>query len=88
MPPRQRPGRGLAGRRVDSQKLGNARVIAGKHQYEVAEEAGISFGYYAKIERGVGKPTAPVLASIARVLGVEVADLLASADDEPERVPA
>lgn len=86
MPPRQRPGRGLAGRRVDGQKLANARVLAGKHQYEVAQAAGISFGFYAKIERAAGSPSAPVLAAIATALGVRPEDLLA--DDEPERVPA
>jgi transcriptional regulator with XRE-family HTH domain len=45
-------------------------------QEEAASKIGLSYRYFAEVERGVRNPTLDVLAAIAKALDVSVADLV------------
>lgn len=45
-------------------------------QEQAAAEIGLSYRYFAEIERGVRNPTLDVLAAVAKALDVSVADLV------------
>jgi transcriptional regulator with XRE-family HTH domain len=56
---------------VDLPDGGNQRRVAGLRREEVAQLASISSDYYTRLEQGRLKPSAPVLASLARVLRLD-----------------
>lgn len=62
------------------QEIGkNLREIREKRkltQAEVAEKAGITVTYYARMERGQQNPTSIVLKNLAKVLKVKSSDIL------------
>lgn len=45
-------------------------------QEQAAAKIGLSYRYFAEVERGVRNPTIDVLAAIAKALDVSVADLV------------
>ena len=51
--------------------VGPQRRVAGLRREEVAQLAAISTDYYTRLEQGRIRPSAPVLASLARVLGLD-----------------
>jgi transcriptional regulator with XRE-family HTH domain len=53
-----------------------ARWRRGLDQEEAASKIGLSYRYFAEVERGVRNPTLDVLAAIAKALDVSVADLV------------
>jgi transcriptional regulator with XRE-family HTH domain len=53
------------------------RVIRGILSEALAANAGVDRAYVSRIERAVANPTVDVLERIARVLGVEMAELFA-----------
>src|SRR5438270_825220 len=53
---------------VDLPEGGRQRRVAGLRREEVAQLAAISSDYYTRLEQGRIRPSAPVLASLARVL--------------------
>src|SRR6266545_6403261 len=53
---------------VDLPEGGRQRRVAGLRREEVAQLAAISIDYYTRLEQGRISPSAPVLASLARVL--------------------
>ena len=57
------------------------RKAAGLSQEELAHRARLDRTYVSGVERGVRNPTVLVLQELARVLGVQAADLLANGDD-------
>ena len=64
--------------------LGRAlqRARAGRSAAEVAQLAGISLDTLRKIERGaIPMPAFFTVASVARVLGIDLTDLAAAADE-------
>jgi transcriptional regulator with XRE-family HTH domain len=56
---------------VDLPEGGNQRRVAGLRREEVAQLAAISTDYYTRVEQGRLQPSAPVLASLARVLRLD-----------------
>src|SRR6266480_7857649 len=50
---------------------GTQRRVAGLRREEVAQLAAISIDYYTRLEQGRIRPSAPVLASLARVLRLD-----------------
>lgn len=56
---------------VDLPEGGTQRRVAGLRREEVAQLAAISTDYYTRLEQGRIDPSAPVLASLARVLGLD-----------------
>src|SRR3954467_5394904 len=50
---------------------GGQRRVAGLRREEVAQLAAISIDYYTRLEQGRIRPSAPVLASLARVLRLD-----------------
>src|SRR4051812_12720629 len=56
---------------VDLPEGGNQRRVAGLRREEVAQLAAISIDYYTRLEQGRIRPSAPVLASLARVLRLD-----------------
>jgi transcriptional regulator with XRE-family HTH domain len=56
---------------VDLPEGGAQRRVAGLRREEVAQLAAISTDYYTRLEQGRIHPSAPVLASLARVLGLD-----------------
>jgi len=56
---------------VDLPEGGTQRRVAGLRREEVAQLAAISTDYYTRLEQGRIHPSAPVLASLARVLGLD-----------------
>src|SRR5438874_12305801 len=50
---------------------GTQRRVAGLRREEVAQLAAISIDYYTRLEQGRIQPSAPVLASLARVLRLD-----------------
>src|SRR5881409_3566032 len=56
---------------VDLPEGGRQRRVAGLRREEVAQLAAISIDYYTRLEQGRIRPSAPVLASIARALGLD-----------------
>lgn len=52
-------------------------------QEQVADEIGISRQKYARIENGTNNITLEILAQIAKVLGVQVADITRVLDETP-----
>jgi transcriptional regulator with XRE-family HTH domain len=56
---------------VDLPEGGNQRRVAGLRREEVAQLAAISTDYYTRLEQGRLQPSAPVLASLARVLRLD-----------------
>jgi transcriptional regulator with XRE-family HTH domain len=70
---------------VDSQALHDARVKAGITQHELARLVGVAGGErVSRWERGVSAPRAEVLRRVAEVLNVTSADLLLSAEGDPD----
>jgi len=47
-----------------------------RDQVDVAEEAGISTSFYARLERGEGNPTLEVLFAVIKALHVKSSDIL------------
>ena len=47
-----------------------------RDQVEIAEEAGISTSFYARLERGEGNPTLEVLFAVIKALHVKSSDIL------------
>ncbi len=56
---------------VDLPEGGSQRRVAGLRREEVAQLAAISTDYYTRLEQGRIQPSAPVLASLARVLRLD-----------------
>src|SRR3982751_6665749 len=56
---------------VDLPEGGTQRRVAGLRREEVAQLAAISTDYYTRLEQGRLQPSAPVLASLARVLRLD-----------------
>ena len=61
----------LAPSDVDLPEGGTQRRVAGLRREEVAQLAAISTDYYTRLEQGRIQPSAPVLASLARVLRLD-----------------
>ena len=57
-------------------KMRKIRKNQGREQIEVAEEAGISGSFYARLERGEGNPTLEVLYAVVRALHSKSSDIL------------
>lgn len=57
-------------------KLRNVREQRKFTQKEVAESAGITTSYYARIERGEENPTYTVIKNICKALKVKSSDIL------------
>src|SRR2546429_9885750 len=81
---------------VDLPEGGTRRRVAGLRREEVAQLAAISTDYYTRLEQGRTQPSAPVLASLARVLRLdddqrtylyEVAGTTAAAAKSRRRAP-
>src|SRR5882724_11138615 len=81
---------------VDLPEGGRQRRVAGLRREEVAQLATISTDYYTRLEQGRIRPSAPVLASLARVLRLhdnqrtylyEVAGTTAAAAKSRRRAP-
>src|SRR5881409_4217096 len=56
---------------LDLPEGGTQRRVAGLRREEVAQLAAISIDYYTRLEQGRIRPSAPVLASLARVLRLD-----------------
>src|SRR3954447_8661560 len=56
---------------VDLPEGGRERRVAGLRREEVAQLAAISIDYYTRLEQGRIRASAPVLASLARVLRLD-----------------
>src|SRR3954471_20260547 len=56
---------------VDLPEGGRQRRVAGLRREEVAQLAAISTDYYTRLEQGRIQPSAPVLASLTRVLRLD-----------------
>jgi transcriptional regulator with XRE-family HTH domain len=56
------------------------RTHRGLTQEGLAEQSGLSYKFIGEIERGSANPTIETLSTLARALGVEIAELLASHD--------
>ena len=65
--------------------LRQARWISGQTQQEVAAQ-GLSFRWYAELERGQQNPTLKTVFDLAQILGVMPADLLDVPGARPSRV--
>lgn len=61
------------------ENIKNVRLSRGKTQQDLAEDVGISQAMVNGIERGVKRPSVPVLAAIAESLNVSVDSLIATA---------
>jgi transcriptional regulator with XRE-family HTH domain len=61
------------------------RVRRGISSEALAADAGVDRAYVSRIERAVANPTIDVLERIARVLGVEMAELFAVPKPDEER---
>jgi transcriptional regulator with XRE-family HTH domain len=61
------------------------RVLRGISSERLATDAGVDRAYVSRIERGVANSTVDVLEKIARVLGVEIAELFAVPGPHEER---
>lgn len=57
-------------------KIKEIREKAKLSQVQVADKAGISVNYFARLERGEVNPSAEVLKSIAKSLNVKSGDIL------------
>jgi transcriptional regulator with XRE-family HTH domain len=62
------------------ERLREARHKAGLTQAALAEAAGLTQQYVAKIEAGQINPTLATMVAVARVLGTEIGDMLRRAD--------
>lgn len=61
------------------------RKIKGMTQQEVATECNLTQEYICKLEKGkTNNPTTEALLKIAKTLGVSIADLLSSLDEESD----
>jgi len=67
---------------IDARALRSRRRAAFLSQAEVAEQAGISPAYLCELEKGLYKPSIARLRALARVLGCDIADLMAD-EQEP-----
>lgn len=56
--------------------LKSARTEQGMTQLDVAEKAGVSVNYYARIERADVKPSVETLEKIIKALNVKSSDIL------------
>jgi len=61
------------------------RVLRGISSEVLAADAGVDRAYVSRIERAVANPTVDVLERIARVQGVEMAELFAVPGPHEER---
>ena len=59
-----------------AKKLKSVRTIKQLTQLELAEKAGISPNYYAKVERGEAVPSLETFGKIVKALGVKSSDIL------------
>ena len=63
----------------------SARLSLKLTQADVAERAGLSLEFYARIERGHSMPSAPTLFTLARQLGISLDQVVAEPSSEPSR---
>ncbi len=63
-------------RQIVAKKLRKIREEKGLSQEELAKAAGISVGFYARIERGKHSPTNDTLESICKVLKIKSSEIL------------
>src|SRR6266511_2715615 len=68
---RNAPSSELSPSDVDLPEGGRQRRVAGLRREEIAQLAAISTDYYTRLEQGRISPSAPVLASLARVLRLD-----------------
>lgn len=66
----------LSGLKFDAKKLQARRAAASLSVDDLARSAGISPSYTAMIEQGEREPSAPILASFARALGIKADQLM------------
>lgn len=59
-----------------AKNIKNTRAEQGMTQLDVAEKAGISVNYYARIERADVKPSVETLEKIIKALNVKSSDIL------------
>jgi transcriptional regulator with XRE-family HTH domain len=58
--------------RIDRRKLRVLRQLSGMNQLQLAQRAGLSFGYVGHLERGTRlRVSPPVLAALCEALGVQ-----------------
>ncbi len=57
-------------------KMRKIRKSQGREQIEVAEEAGISGSFYARLERGEANPTLEVLYAVIKALHAKSSEVL------------
>jgi transcriptional regulator with XRE-family HTH domain len=61
------------------------RILRGISSERLAAESDVDRAYVSRIERGVANPTVDVLARLAKVLEVEIAELFAVPEPHEER---
>jgi transcriptional regulator with XRE-family HTH domain len=61
------------------------RVLRGISSERLAAESGVDRSYMSRLERGVANPTIDVLEKVARVLGVEIAEVFSVPGPNDER---
>ncbi len=65
-------------RRQLARNLKRLRTDKGWSQEELADQAGLHRTYVSGVERGVRNPTITIVATLAKALGVQPAELLAA----------
>lgn len=61
------------------------RVLRGISSERLAAEAAVDRTYLSRLERGVANPSVDILEKVAKVLGVEIAELFAIPKPDEER---
>jgi transcriptional regulator with XRE-family HTH domain len=61
------------------------RVLRGISSETLAAESGVDRSYTSRLERGIANPSVDVLERIAKVLGVELAELFVVPGPDAER---
>ena len=84
MPPAIEIGNGQDPRVALGRAVHRQRIKLGISQEDFADQVGLDRTYVSGIERGIRNPTLLVLLRLAQVLGVPVAQLLESDDEETE----
>ena len=62
--------------KIISKNLKDARTKAGLTQNELADKAGISVNYYARLERAEVTPSVETIEKAVRALGIKSSDIL------------
>lgn len=67
------------------QRIKDVRTAKGLNQDQIAERSGISQGHLSAVENGEHQPTYGTLEKIAKAMGMEVSELVATSnnDDKP-----